>query len=414
MIEAVLGIHARDGEPVEARSGPAAPIDDTGGGGVNLGRLLAVATLTPAQAALLVTDVVDQLELAHRRDRHPTGLRRDAVMVSDGGQLTLECAGNARSWDQMHDGVAGLLRQIATNCRSAALADRLDEAIAESSDLSDLARRVRHAAATEFDPDEVDRKRCQIAALVSTVRGRALPEVPVVKQPDVPARPIQASSLASNGWHPPAGKVWHRKKRRPSRRRGILVLVALLLLIGMVWAAPKAWSELNRGWHTLLDPVESSMQNQISPVSPPPPVPEVAPPPEAGAQPGPVHTALPGAAGPITRVAATFANGACEAGRSCTMRVDVGVDPAANVGAVTWNLTVYDRCTGVVQPGGDVTVPVPPGAREAYGIGNVALPPGSALAVAAVTTAPAASASEPVYVPAENATCSDGSPRAGG
>ncbi|WP_240794856.1 hypothetical protein [Rhodococcus zopfii] len=235
-----------------------------------------------------------------------------------------------------------------------------------------------------------------------------------MKQPDVPALPIQASSLASNGWHPPAGKVWHRKKRRPSRRRGILVLIALLVLIGMVWAAPKAWSELNRGWHTLLDPVESSMQNQISPVSPPPPVPEPAPPPEAGAQPGPVHTALPGAVGPITRVAATLANGACEAGRPCTMRVDVGVDPAANVGAVTWNLTVYDRCTGVVHPGGDVTVPVPPGAPTAYGIGNVALPPGSALAIAAVTTGRAVAASEPVYVPAENATCADGSPGAGG
>ncbi|MDV2476186.1 hypothetical protein F8M49_14050 [Rhodococcus zopfii] len=372
--------------------------------------------MTPAQAALLVTDVVDQLELAQAEGCHPTSLRGDAVMVSESGQLTIECTGNARSWDEVHDAVAGLLRQIATNGRGAALADRLDEAIADSSDLADLVRRVRLAAATEFDPSEVERRRSQIAALVSTVMGRARPETPVVEPADVPIQPLltTGSSLASNGWHPPAGKVWHRKKRRPSRRRGILVLVALLLLIGMVWAAPKAWSELNRGWHTLLDPVESSMQNQISPVSPPPPVPEVAPPPEAGAQPGPVHTAHPAAAGPITQVAATFANGACEAGRSCTMRVDVGVDPGANVAAVTWNLTVYDRCTGVVQPGGDVTVPVPPGAREAYGIGNVALPPDSALAVAAVTTAPAASASEPVYVPAENATCSDGSPRAGG
>lgn len=415
MIEAVLGHHARNVEPLKARSGPAVRIDDdSGGGGVTLRRLLAVATLTPAQAAVLVTDAVDQLEQAYGRDRQPTSLQRGAVTVSDSGQLTLECAGNAKSWDELRDAVAGLLRRIATNSRSAPLAERLDEAVAESTDIAVLVRRVRDAAATEFDPNEVERKRRQIAALVSAAMGRALPEVPVVEQPDVPIQPLLAtgSSLASNGWHPPTGKVWHRKKRRPSRRRWMLALIAILLLIGMVWAAPKAWSELSRGWHTLLDPVDTSMPNQISPVSPPPPVPEAAPPP--GTEPGPVHTALPGVAGPITRVAATFANGACEAGQPCTMRVDVGVDPAANVAAVTWNLTVYDRCTGVAVPGGAITVPVPPGGREAYGIGSVVLPPGTALAVAAITTAPAAAASQPVYVPAENATCSDGSPRAGG
>ncbi|MGW0022589.1 hypothetical protein ACWDUD_30095 [Rhodococcus sp. NPDC003382] len=419
MIEAVLGHHARNDESVEARSGPAARIDaDSGGGDVTLGRLLAVATLTPAQAALLITDVVDQLELAHGPERHPTSLRRGAVKVSESGQLTLECAGTPRSWGEIRDAVADLLRRIAANSRSAELADRLDEAIAESPDEDDLVRRVRNTAATEFDPGEVEQKRRQIAALVSTVIGRDLPEVPVVKQPDTSVRPpllATGASLASNGWRPPTGRVWHRKKRRRPRRRAIFVLIALLLLIGMVWAAPKAWSELNRGWHTLLDPVDSSMPNEISPVSPPPPAPEAPPPPaEPGTEAGPVDIALPVAAGPITKVAANFANGACEPGRPCTMRVDVDVDPAANVGAVTWNLTVYDRCTGVAVPGGDITVPVPAGAREAYGIGNVALPPGSALAVAAVTTAPAAAASEPVYVPAENATCSDGSPGAGG
>ncbi|WP_068156339.1 hypothetical protein [Rhodococcus phenolicus] len=418
MIEAVLGLHARDHEPVEARSGPAARIDDDSGGGIALERLLAVATLTPAQAALLITDVVDQFESAHRRGRCPTGLRGDAVKVSGTGQLTIECTGTGGSWDEAQDAVTGLIRQIATNCRGAALAVRVDESIAESSDPADLARRVRRTAATEFDPSEAERKRRQLAALVSAVQGRALPDKRETDPPDLPERPLPAigPTLASNGWHPPAGKVWHRKRRRLSRRRGILALISVLILAGAAWAAPAAWAQLSRGWHTLLDPVESSMQDQISPVSPPPPVPEAAPPPVApGATgPGPVDTALPGRAGPITQVTATFANGACEAGRTCTMRVDVGLDPGANVGAVTWNLTVYDRCTGVVQPGGDVTVPVPPGAGETYGIGSVALQPGTALAVAAVTTAPVAAASQPVYVPAENATCPPGDPHAGG
>ncbi|MEU5843031.1 hypothetical protein [Rhodococcus sp. NPDC047139] len=415
MIEAVLGLHARDDEPVEPRSGPDARIDDdTGVGGISLERLLEAATLTAAQAALLVTDVVDQLELAHGRDRYPTSLRSDAATVSESGHLTIECDGPARSWDDLRAAVSGVLRQIATNCRSAALADRVDESIAESSDLAGLARSVRRSAAKEFDPSEVERKRSQLAALVAAVLGRDHPESHVDRT-DVSDKPLPAkrSSLASSTWHPPVGKVWHRKKRRPSRLRGLLALLAVLALVGSVWAAPTAWSELKRGWSALLDPVETPMSDQISPVSPPPPEPEVAPPPaEPGAvEPGPVDTGLPGAAGPITRVAATFANGACEAGRSCTIRVDIGVDPAANVGAVTWNLTVYDRCTGDVRPGGEVTVPT--GGQEAYGIGRVDLPADSAFGIAATTSVPAAAASEPVYVPVENATCPPGDSDAG-
>lgn len=403
MIEAALGVHATNHEHEEACSGPPVCIDDDTGG-VALGRLLAIATLTPAQAALLVTDVVDQLELAHGRGRPPIRFRNDAVMVSGTGHLTIRSTGDAGSWDEVRDVAAGLLHRIVTNCRSEALADRLDVAIAESSDIVGLARRVRYAAATEFDDAEIGRKRSQLAALVTAVKGRACTEDAAAEPTDVPI-PTAKRPLASNRRHTSVGKVWYRKRRRLSRRRGILALLAVLLIVGMVWAAPTAWSELSRAWSTLLDPVESSMDDRISPVSPPAE-------PETG--PGPVDTALPGAAGPITQVAATFANGPCEAGRSCTVRVDVGLDPAASVGAVTWNPTVYDRCTGTALPGGEVTIPVPPGAREAYGIGSVDLPPGSALAVAAVTTAPAATASEPMYVPSENATCSPGSPRDGG
>jgi hypothetical protein len=40
-----------------------------------------------------------------------------------------------------------------------------------------------------------------------------------------------------------------------------------------------------------------------------------------------------------------------------------------------------------------------------YGITSVVLPRAPALAVAGLTSAPAAAASEPAFVPAENATC---------
>ncbi|MFC7448599.1 hypothetical protein [Rhodococcus daqingensis] len=427
MIEAVLGLSTSRSEPAQPRPEPEQPrpepeqprpepeqrIDtDAGGGRVVLHGLLAIATLTPAQAALLVTDVIDQLEAVRCPDGYPI-LRNHGVTVSDRGQLAIDAAGSAASWDDVDDAVASLLRSIATNCRDRALADRLDESMARSTDLADLAQRVRGTVATELDPSTTGRTRHQLAELVSATQGRTLSDDRVeTDRANAESRPSPAAgpSLAPKGWHPPVGNPWHRRRRRLSRRRGLLGLVSILLLVGVVWAAPGAWSELRRGWDAVLHPVNPSELNHISPVSPPPPAPPVAdqansPTAQGTAEAGPVHTGLPGSAGPITRVTATFANGECATGQPCTMRVDVHVDPAANVGAVTWHVSVYDRCSGAVHPGSDVTMPVPPGGQQVYGITSVVLPPAPALAVAALTSAPAAAASEPAFVPAENATC---------
>ncbi|WP_051637625.1 hypothetical protein [Rhodococcus sp. UNC363MFTsu5.1] len=376
--------------------------------------------MTPAQAALLLTDVVDQLELVRSRDGYPI-IRDHGVTVSDRGQLTIKCTGSAASWHDVDDAVASLLLSIATNCRDRGLADRLAESIARTTDLTILAQRVRDAVATVLDPSMVGRTRRQLAELVSATRGLALSDdrvvtdransqsPPTTATTATPQTPAAASSLAPKGWYPPVGNPWHRRRRRMSRRGVVLGLISILLFVGVVWAAPGAWSELRRGWDALLYPVNPSEQNQISPVSPPPPAPEAAqansPTAQGTAEAGQVHTGLPGSAGPITLVTATFANGECATGQPCTMRVDVHVDPAANVGAVTWHVVVYDRCTGAVHPGNDVTTPVPPGGQQVYGIAKVVLPPAPALAVAALTSAPAAAASEPAFVPAENAKC---------
>ncbi|MFG1784295.1 hypothetical protein ACGFIU_17800 [Rhodococcus oryzae] len=412
MSEAVLGLSVSRSEPVQPRVEPVQRIDiEAGGGRIVLRGLLAIATLKPAQAALLVTDVIDQLELVRSRDGYPV-LRDQAVTVSDRGQLAIDRTGSAASWHDVQDAVAGLLRSIATNCRDHALADRLDESIARTTDLADLAKWVRGAVATELDPSTVGRTRCQLAELVSATKGRALSDDRAVTEPansQSPPSPAAGSSLAPKGWYPPVGNPWHRRRRRLSRRRGVLGLISILLLVGVVWAAPGAWSELSRGWDALLHPVNLSEQNHISPVSPPPPAPEAdqatSPTAQGTAEPGPVDTGLPGRAGPITLVTATFANGECATGQPCTIRVDVHVDPAANLGAVTWHSSVYDRCSGAVLPGNDVTMPVPPGGQQVYGITRVVLPPAPALAVAALTSAPANAASEPVFVPAANAQC---------
>ncbi|ABG92085.1 conserved hypothetical protein [Rhodococcus jostii RHA1] len=410
MIEAVTGLLARRTEPADARSDPPEHIDhDARVRGVAVGRLLAVAALTPEQAALLVADALHELELARGEGPYPFRLRN--VTVSDAGHLTIECAGSASRRD-MNEAVVELLRSIATNCRGSALADRLHESLAETTDLDALVHRVRQAIAPDVDPAEERRKRCQLAGLVAATTGRPRPDTEVVgERTDVRDWPYVAagSTLAPSGWFPPVRNPWHRKRRRPSRRQGALGLIAILILVAAAWMAPRVWSELRRGWDAVLNPVNPSEQNQIRPVSPPPPEPQADQPPSAtidvGRPPPPVDIGAPGSAGPITLVTVTRANGECLPGQACAIRVDIRLDPAAAVGAVTWRVNVYDRCSGEVRPTSDVTLPVQPGSQQVYGIVRTDLPPGAALAVAAVTSAPATAASEPLLVPAENARC---------
>ncbi|MFC9552351.1 hypothetical protein ACFTWF_16000 [Rhodococcus sp. NPDC056960] len=411
MIEAVTGLLSRRIEPAEGRSDPpAAQHDDTGGGGVSLRRLLAVARLTPAQAVLLVADVLDQIACGH--GRYPVRLRDDDVRVTDTGYLTIECTGPVMSRDPMNEAVTRLLRDVAANCRGSALSDRLDESISDSTDLDGLVHAVGGAIAPDVDAGEERRRRHQLADLVAATTGRlrsdgkTAAEPPTVQSPPPPV--VSGTTLAPHGWFPPVRNPWHRRSRRPSRRNGVLGLIALLVLVAALWAAPRMWSELRRGWDAVLDPVNSSEQNQIRPVSPPPEPADAPAEPAPGSGtpvPRPVDVAAPSSAGPITLVTATLASGQCVPGQACDVRVDVHLDPAATVGTVTWRLNIYDRCSGEARTSDDVSLPVPPGEHQVYGIVRTDLPPGAAHAVAAITSAPATAASEPLLVPAENAHC---------
>ncbi|RDI35563.1 hypothetical protein DEU38_10140 [Rhodococcus sp. AG1013] len=414
MNEAALGVHASGSKPAVTRPEPSEPIaDDSGGGldvsgaGVTLPTLLAVARLTPPQAAQLVADLVGQVELAGTRRGRPVTLQDDAVMVSDGGRLTID---GVTSRIEVDDAIVGLIRSIATNCRGSGFGDLLSESVSGATDPEGLIRRVRRVIDPELDPVGESRRRRQIGELVRATTGRSRPGSRAVDDreasTDVPDGPsVPAGSLVtSTGWYPPVRSPWHSRRRRPSRRQSLYVVLALVVLAGSAAAAPRAWDQLSRGWDALVHPVNtSSAQNRIEPVSPPPPAP-ADPAAGGGVAPALVDMGAPPAAGQITRVTASFADGSCSPGKPCAVRVDVGLDPST-VGAVTWKLNVYDRCTGEVREGGDVTIPAEPGRDGVYGLSRTTLPDASALGIAAVTSAPAVAASEPLYVPAENAVC---------
>ncbi|TSE00373.1 hypothetical protein FOS14_08075 [Skermania sp. ID1734] len=379
---------------------------DSAGDRVPLRQLLAIATLTPAQAALLISDLLDRLTDAQQRGRFPVRLRDRAVMVSSTGELTVDNIGGETPWLNVDD-AARIVRLIADNARlavgshdaqAAAHLDKLDESLVEPTDLPDLSRRVRQSIGPILDASDHDRvrgTRTEIGELVAVITG----DSPATTELDEPQLPIEvhasADSLTPADWPLPRTNPWHRRRRLASMRRRILVVAVIVVLIGAAVAAPRVFAQLKRGWQAVIAPTEP-ISNQLSPVSPPP-----EPPTQGPSAPSPA----PASAGPINAVSATLADGPCAPGQPCTIRVDVKIDPAPKQRPVSWELRAYDQCSKAVMTVGRLTVPVPAGAPQIYGVTRVAMPPGKAFAVVAVTGNPAAAASAPLLVPGPNVAC---------
>ncbi len=121
----------------------------------------------------------------------------------------------------------------------------------------------------------------------------------------------------------------------------------------------------------------------------------------------PVVRTLPAAADPVTGIDLR-AVGRCEAGAPCPVRLLIRLRPRPEPTQVTWSFQVLDRCppTGESATGSRIggTVLVAADGDGVALVDTVALPAGRALAVTAVTGAPAVAASTPLLVPAR-ASC---------
>jgi hypothetical protein len=124
---------------------------------------------------------------------------------------------------------------------------------------------------------------------------------------------------------------------------------------------------------------------------------------------GPSATALsplpvePRAAGPIAGVDLRPL-ALCAPGAICEVRVLVRLVPERGTQRVQWTYLVTDRCTGLAHNAAGGSVTVTPGGRELVAVGQLRLPPASALSITAVTGVPARAASPPLTVPA-HASC---------
>lgn len=105
----------------------------------------------------------------------------------------------------------------------------------------------------------------------------------------------------------------------------------------------------------------------------------------------------PGASGPVSGVDLRSSD-ACVPGTTCPVRLQVRLT-GPGVTDVTWRARTEDLCTGVRHESGERRLRVPRGDRVDV-VTDVAVPPGAAVAVTPVVTAPAVAAGPPIVVPA--------------
>lgn len=345
------------GAPVRPRSvkgscAAAAAVHDVG-----LARLLAVARLTPAQAVALGTDVLAALE-------DPQAAVPPVVRVGRDGRARVTGSEPAGSHEARLTAAASVLDALRVATDGAAV-PALERAAAEARSpegrLAFAAAILREADAPTGAP-----ARAELSTLVAVLAGETPPAI-------TPAPPPR------------------RRRPRRTRRDRTRALVArswkwalsLVLLVAVVAAEITFLQDrITRDVQAVLDAGRSASA-PATPTGLPPVVP-----PE------------PTAAGPIERVDLRPVQ-PCAPGTACALRTQVVVHPQAGPQPVAWDLRIVDRCTGaaVTVPGGSLTVP--PGSDRADAVSTVALPDGGALAVVAVTTAPATAASAAVAVPAD-------------
>ncbi|GAA5112502.1 hypothetical protein [Haloechinothrix salitolerans] len=221
-------------------------------------------------------------------------------------------------------------------------------------------------------------------------------------------------SLARGDLRGARRRAWYRKRRLPRRKAVVITVIVALVAAAGWWAAPRAWSELRRGWEAVFTTSEQPSQQ----------LPPVAPPEEASSggkttgqaaggkkddkdddKPGAVPRLAPKEAGPINGVTIERAEGECTRGEVCPVRVDVMLDASATQREVSWSLRIVDRCTDKIRKREGVTMTAAAGWGQVYGISRPALPDSRALAIVAVTDTPAKAASAPLLVSANRATC---------
>jgi hypothetical protein len=347
--------------------------------GVRLTRLLALAALTPEQAAEVGAGLLAAVaEVAEGPDNG--GVAADRVRIGVDGRVVL--APRSGNDPGAADRVAAVLATVADCAReragdpdpkAARLLDELDRAAAELSVTGEpvagesvtgesvAGRRLEQACAT-FDRDAV---RGELGALVKALG------------PTADGRTGAGPGGAARE-RPPVGPPGGRTRTTGGRVWAWVLSIAVLVGVVALEVALLR-DDIVADVDLLLDAGRSET------------APSAAPEPDGLPIPPPAPAAAGAVAGVDLRALET-----CSPGEPCTVRVLVRLVPAPDIQTVTWSYLLMDRCTGATDtaPGGTVTVP--PEVGQATAVGTVALPPHPAVAILVVTDRPAVAAGPPL------------------
>ncbi|NDL56124.1 hypothetical protein [Phytoactinopolyspora mesophila] len=388
---------------------------------VPLQRLLSVATLTPAQAALLARDLVGWLDAYHRLDVNGVVVDTRAVRLMGTGQVRFDPERVNTSAQSTAESAAAVVEQLVASAQQAG--PRRQPAVARlarlgehHSDVTELAHHVEEVSTELLDgggPGRVRQVRRGLGALAVASRGLDS----AAAEQDHPIRTVQpaAPTVANRRLGPPTRRlprrVMYHRRRRGHKWKVFLIGLAIVMLVALGWwAAPRLWDELRDGWDELFGSSDPPPV-QIDPVSPPPEADdddedEATSNGDNGTDgPADVEPPEPDSAGAVNAVRVEATDGECAAGESCAVRVEVELEPAASARAVTWSFEVVDRCDDDSSTQSGVTVTAQAGWTEVWGLSQIEIPEGSALAVMAVTETPDRASSSPMLIPEGNGTC---------
>jgi hypothetical protein len=406
--------------------------------GVPLPRLRALCELSPRQAAAVGLSVLHAVQDLHARGWWHGRLRTpgsgdpegsDVVVAPDGtarlggwaaGTLLLDGPADALRRDDLlavRALAADLLARTRTGARwSAEQRDAEVEALAHAGDgpadeggALDAPHPVAYAlerrlAALVGGPDLAERTRLELAALVRAVPAAVDVEADPVADDDA-AGPAAGAPPGRRGRRQPHRPAAAHRPSRPRRTPGepradrgswlwkaIVALTVLAVVVGLELGL--LGDRIANDLRVLRSPAPSAPSASAGTSGTGTGAKAVAALPSLG----------PSTAGAVTKVDAR-AVGACVPGKACTLRVVVQVERQQRALPVRWAVVAVDRCTArrSTLPGGTLTVPA--GSTTAGALRTVTLPRGTALAVGAMTTAPARAASKPLPAPARPATC---------
>jgi hypothetical protein len=360
--------------PADGAAGPSPPVNSPNGSepdnAVSLRRLLQISNLTAGQALYLCHEIVSGL-----KSLPVNGLSLDGVRVSREGTVCSRGRDRSAATEPENAGLAAVLHDLAAAARGVPLPNGAVAALnaaahCAASAEGDLDRVAAVLDSAESPPGST---RAEIGTLVSVATGSE------ILRPSAHRPPLKPRSARPSPRDKRAMLVtWFRPLWRS--------VAALAVLTGAVLLEFSLLHDrLSNDVHLLLGSATPPSQ-----AATPTGQPLIAP--------GPVPVPAPGATGAVNGVDLRALQ-PCSAGTTCSVRVLMHLQEQPQPLTVRWAFQLADRCTGtqITVPGGEVSVASRQ--TDVSVVAAVPLPASRALAVIAVTSAPASAASPPLLVP---------------